>query len=50
MENTEDKLKGYKTLCCNSEWHRKGRANYRCNKCDADVTLDILLIYQALDE
>jgi len=43
-----DKLMKYKTQCCNSEWYAKGRANYRCKKCDKDVTLEIVLLHQAL--
>jgi tRNA(Ile2) C34 agmatinyltransferase TiaS len=39
-----------KTVCCESTWHRKSRANYRCNKCGRDVTLEIFLLVQAVEE
>jgi hypothetical protein len=39
-----------KTMCCKSTWHRKSRANYRCNKCGGDVTLEIVLLVQAVEE
>lgn len=38
----------FKTLCCKSNWIRKGRANLRCKKCDADVTMEIVLLYQSI--
>ena len=44
----DDILKNWKPTCCNEGWYRKGRANLRCIKCDKDVTLDIVLIHQAL--
>ena len=37
-----------KTPCCNSDWYRKGRLDFRCKKCDKDITLDIILIYESL--
>ena len=43
-------LKEYNTPCCKSEWYRKGRANLRCKKCDADVTIELVLLHQALTE
>ena len=42
-------LENYKTLCCNAKWYRKGKGNCRCEKCDKDVTLDLMLIYQVLE-
>ena len=38
-----------KTLCCNAEWYAKGRADFRCKKCDKDVTLEIVLLYEAME-
>ncbi len=43
-------MKEYKTLCCKSDFYRKGRANYRCVKCDKDITLELVLIQQAAEE
>lgn len=40
----------YKTRCCNAKWIRKGRADYRCSKCGADVTLELVLLQEALDK
>jgi tRNA(Ile2) C34 agmatinyltransferase TiaS len=42
-------LENYKTLCCKAKYYRKGRANYRCKKCDKDVTLELVLLYQVLE-
>lgn len=39
-----------KTSCCNAEWYRKGRADFRCKQCEKDVTLEIVLIYDALEK
>lgn len=39
-----------KSPCCNSSWSAIGRANYRCDKCKSDISLQILLIYEALME
>jgi tRNA(Ile2) C34 agmatinyltransferase TiaS len=44
------KLENVKTLCCNSKWYRKGRANYRCVKCDSDVTIELVLLADAMDK
>jgi hypothetical protein len=33
-----------KTPCCKADYHKLGRANYRCVKCDADVTIHLVLI------
>lgn len=39
-----------KTMCCESTWHRKSRANFRCDKCDTDVTLEIVLFAYCIEE
>lgn len=39
----------YRTQCCNSEWGVKGRVNYRCRKCNKDVTLEIIYLVECLD-
>jgi hypothetical protein len=44
------KLKDYKTRCCNAEWYRKDRADYRCNKCDKDITLDLVLLQDIINK
>jgi len=43
-------LEDYKTSCCNANWYRKGRADYRCEKCDNKVTIDLILLYQELED
>lgn len=38
---------------CNHDYEnpiRKGRAHYVCPKCDKDYTLELCLIYEALEE
>ena len=37
-----------KTICCNADWYVKSRANFRCKKCDEDVTMHIVLLHKAL--
>ena len=44
----EQQLQDYKTLCCQAGWYRKGRADLRCKKCDADVTLELVLLHEVL--
>ena len=39
-----------KTVCCNAGWYIRSRANYRCEKCDDDVTLHIVSVQMMLDE
>ena len=29
---------------------KKGRAHYRCSKCDENITLDLVFIHQALNK
>jgi len=41
-------LTKYKTTCCKASWVRKGRANYRCVKCDKDITLDLVFLREVL--
>lgn len=48
QKTIEKQIKAFKTPCCKAEWIIKGRSNYRCKKCDEDVTLEIILFYQAL--
>lgn len=40
----------FKTLCCKASLVRKGRANYRCSKCDVDCTMDYLFYAQMEEE
>lgn len=37
-----------KTICCNSKWYRKSRVNFRCKECGKDVTLEVVLLYEEL--
>lgn len=50
MRKIDKQIAEEKTMCCDAKWHRKSRANFRCLKCDRDVTLEIVLLYQALSE
>ena len=42
----------YKTLCCDADYYKKGRAHYCCETCGDDVTLDLMLMqtYDRKDE
>lgn len=50
MDEAYKQIAESKTSCCNAEWFRKSRANFRCKKCEKDVTLEIMLLYKALTE
>ncbi len=50
MDEIDKQIAEAKTLCCNDEWYEKSRANFRCKKCEKDVTLEIMLLYKALIE
>lgn len=50
MDKIDKQISEVKTMCCKADWYRKSRANFRCNKCEKDVTLEIMLLYQALSE
>lgn len=39
-----------KTSCCNTGWKRIGRAHFICVKCKRDVTTEIVLVYQVLED
>lgn len=39
-----------KTPCCKAEWYCKGRANYRCVKCDKDITMHLYYIVNSEEE
>jgi hypothetical protein len=43
-------LEENKTMCCNAEWYVKSRANFRCKECERDVTIEILLLHQAIED
>ena len=45
----EKELESYKTICCEAGYYQKGRATYICKKCGGDVTMELLLVYQALE-
>jgi len=46
----DDVIKNHKTMCCNSSWYVKSRANFRCKKCDKDVTLEVVFLYTFINE
>ena len=50
MDKIDKQVAETKTLCCQAGWYRKGRANFRCNECDKDVTLEMMLLYKALSK
>ena len=43
-------IENYKTMCCKADWYVKSRANFRCEKCQEDVTLEIMLVHKAISE
>jgi hypothetical protein len=52
MKQKEKKLEisDIKTVCCNAGWYIRSRANYRCEKCNDDVTLHIVFANMAIEE
>ena len=49
MKPKEQKtVNNYKTSCCKSSWYVKSRANFRCSKCEKDVTMEVLFLVQSL--
>jgi len=44
------KLDNFKTRCCKTSWYRKGCADYRCKKCDKDITLDLVLLQDIINK
>lgn len=38
------KMKSYRTSCCQANTYSKGRATAFCEKCNADVMMEIVLI------
>lgn len=50
MDKIDKQIAEAKTMCCNAKWYRKSRANFRCKKCEKDVTLEIIFLYKALSE
>ena len=48
-KNEIDKaIEEYTTCCCSSGYYKKMKMEYRCKKCDKDVTMEIFLLYEAL--
>lgn len=50
MDKVDKQIAEAKTLCCKAQWYRKSRANFRCKKCNEDVTLEIIFLHKALTE
>ena len=50
MDKIDKQIAKAKTLCCKAKMYRKSRANFRCKKCNKDVTLEVMFLYQALTE
>lgn len=42
------KMSDLKTPCCQADYYLKSRANFRCTKCDADVSMAVVLFAQML--
>ena len=50
MDKVDKQIAKAKTLCCKAEWYIKSRANFRCKKCENDVTLEIMFLYKSITE
>ena len=45
MRKIDKQIAEAKTMCCKAKWYRKSRSNFKCEKCEKDVTLEIMLLY-----
>ena len=43
-------LSEYKTLCCNATWITIDKHEQRCSKCNKDVTLELIYVYDCLQQ
>ena len=50
MDKIDKALKDYKTFCCKDDFYVKSRANFRCKKCDKDVTIEVMFFVQSVSE
>jgi hypothetical protein len=50
MDKIDKQIAEAKTMCCKAKWYRKSRANFRCEKCDKDVTIEVMFFIQAVSE
>jgi hypothetical protein len=50
MDKIDKQIAETKTMCCKAKWYRKSRANFRCEKCDKDVTIEVMFFIQAVSE
>ena len=39
-----------KSHCCKAEILYRGKLNYRCSKCDKDVTMQVVFLLDAMDK
>jgi len=50
MDKIDKALEDYKTFCCKDDFYVKSRANFRCKKCDKDVTIEVMFFIKAVSE
>ena len=50
MDKIDKALEYYKTFCCKDDFYVKSRANFRCKKCDKDVTIEVMFFIKAVSE
>jgi hypothetical protein len=43
-------LDEWRSPCCKEPFYAKGRADFRCKGCDKDVTLEIVLLVDAISK
>lgn len=41
---TDKQITEIKTICCGAEWIRNCKLDYRCSKCNKDVTFEVVLV------
>lgn len=50
MDKVGKMLENFRTNCCDAKWYRKSRANYRCTKCEEDITLHLVYLRKLLED
>lgn len=47
-EEVDEIFRGYKTLCCNTDYKKESKLKYTCVDCGEDITMHLLYLHMAL--
>ncbi len=48
ISKQDKQIEALRTLCCNAEYVRKGRADYECSHCKTDVSMEFVFLMDAI--